>query len=199
MTEPAEEKALLARCANGDRQSYAILYQRYLTALCRYMFLFTRSKDDSEEIVQDVFVKIWERKENLVTVQLFQPYLFKIAKNLLLDRLRKKQSEFRLLNAIRPLSEESDDYSDTEVIYNQYYQIAQDAINLLPEKRKLIFEMRTEDGLSLDEIAQKLAISKTVVKKQLYTATDFIREYLRKHGEMTTELVIFLTIFCSAQ
>lgn len=197
MIDPEEEKALLVSCSKGDRQAYTLLYTRYVSLLCRYLFLFTRSKEDSEEIVQDVFVKIWERKEKLVTVQSFRPYVFKMAKNQLLDLIRRKETETKMLDYLRPVTEESGEYSDA--IYNQYHQIAHEAKSLLPQKRKRIFEMKTEEGLSLDEIAESLSISKTVVKKQLYTATDFVREYLRKHAEMTTELVIFLYVFCAAK
>ncbi|WP_166444400.1 RNA polymerase sigma factor [Dyadobacter bucti] len=199
MIDPEEEKALLVSCSKGDRQAYALLYTRYVSPLCRYLFLFTRSKEDSEEIVQDVFVKIWEKKENLVTVQSFRPYVFKTAKNQLLDLIRRRETETKMLDYLRPVTEESSEYSDTYAIYNQYHQIAHEAKNLLPQKRKRIFEMKTEEGLSLDEIAESLSISKTVVKKQLYAATDFVREYLRKHAEMTTELVIFFYFFCSAK
>lgn len=196
MTESNEEKLLLARCSQGDRDSFAILYTRYLTPLCRYLYLFTRSKEESEEIVQDVFVRIWKEKANLATVQSFQPYLFKAAKNRLLDQLRRKESEMKIIDSIRPLTEESREYSDSELIYTQYHQIAENAKDRLSQKRKQIFEMSFEEDLSLDEIALRLAISKSVVKKQLYAATDFIREYLRKHAEITTELVIFLSICC---
>lgn len=193
MIDQEEEQALLKSCSKGNRGAYALLYTHYMSPLFRYLFLFTRSKEYSEEIVQDVFVKIWEKKEHLAKVQAFRPYVFKMAKNHLIDQMRKANSESRLMDQLRPSTEDSGAYSDSEAIYNQYYQIALEAKELLPPKRKRIFEMSAEDGLSLDEIAERLEISKTVVKKQLYTATDFIREYLRKHAEMTLDLVIFLS------
>lgn len=196
MIEPEEERAILIRASHGDRNSYALLYTRYLSELCRYVYLFTRSKEESEEVVQDVFVRIWEKKENLATVQSFQAYLFRSAKNLLVDQFRRKETESRIIEVIRPASEESKDHTDSEVICNQYNEIAARAKDILSPKRKQIFEMSFEEGLSLDEISVRLAISKTVVKKQLYSATDFIRCYLRKHGEITSELVIFITLFC---
>ncbi|WP_215240528.1 RNA polymerase sigma factor [Dyadobacter helix] len=192
MTELNEEREILDRCAGGDRTAYSTLYKIYLSDLMRYVFLFTRSKELSEEIVQDVFVKIWEKKENLLTVHAFQPYIYKSAKNLLMDHLRREQALTRFHSLAGPFSEESEEQTDGNLIYGQYYQLAQDAINLLPEKRRQIFELRTANDLSLDEIAEKLAISKSVVKKQLYAATGFVKEYLRKHGEMMADMVIFI-------
>lgn len=199
MTELTEERELLERCAGGDREAFASLYTCYLSSLIRYMFLFTRSKELSEEIVQDVFVKIWERKEALLYVQSFQPYIFKTAKNLLMDHLRREQTESRFRNLSGPFSEESAEQTDSELIYGQYFQLAQDAISQLPEKRKQIFELKTKEELSLDEIAEKLSISKSVVKKQLYAATSFVKDYLRKHGEMTTDMLIFMYFLSGIQ
>jgi len=183
------------RCANGDRQAYAQLYTGYLSPLIKYIFLFTRSRELSEEIVQDVFVKIWEKKEQLLTVQSFQPYIFKSAKNLLLDYMRREQSQSRFLTLSGPFSEACDEQADDELIYGQYYQLALDAINLLPEKRKQVFELKTREELSLDEIADRLGISKSVVKKQLYAATGFVKDYLRRHGEITADIAIFMFLF----
>lgn len=193
------EREILDRCAGGDRDAFAILYKFYLSALTRYIFLFTRSTELSEEIVQDVFVRIWEKKETLIAVNSFQAYIFKAAKNLLLDHLRKEQtiSRFEILRT--PFTEECVEQTDDNLIYGQYFAIAQEAISQLPEKRKQIFELKTRDELSLDEIADQLAISKSVVKKQLYAATSFVKDYLRKHGEMITSTVIFTYSFFPLQ
>lgn len=187
-----DERDLMDRCAGGDRDAYANLYTGYLSALMKYMFLFTKSRELSEEIVQDVFVKIWEKKEGLLTVHSFQAYIFKTAKNQLLDHMRKEQSQSRFFTLSGPFEEACEEQADDNLIYGQYYQLAQDAINLLPEKRKQVFELKTREELSLDEIAERLAISKSVVKKQLYAATGFVKDYLRKHGEITADVVILM-------
>ncbi|WP_254562233.1 RNA polymerase sigma factor [Dyadobacter diqingensis] len=192
MTGLTDERDLMDRCAGGDREAYANLYTAYLSALMKYMFLFTKSRELSEEIVQDVFVKIWEKKEGLLTVHSFQAYIFKTAKNQLLDHMRKEQSQSRFFTLSGPFEEACEEQADDNLIYGQYYQLAQDAINLLPEKRREVFELKTREELSLDEIAERLAISKSVVKKQLYAATGFVKDYLRKHGEITADVVIFM-------
>lgn len=194
-----EERDILDRCAGGDREAFAILYKLHLSALTRYIYLFTRSTELSEEIVQDVFVRIWEKKETLIAVHSFQAYLFKAAKNLLLDHLRKEQTISRFQNLNTPFADECTEQTDDNLIYGQYFAIAQEAISQLPEKRKQIFVLKTRDELSLDEIAEQLAISKSVVKKQLYAATYFVKEYLRKHGEMITSMVIFTYTFFPLQ
>lgn len=195
MTEHDDERELLKRIADDDRAAFTILYSHHLNNLYRYIYLFTKSKDTSEEIIQNVFIKIWERRETLGSITSFKAYLYRSAKNLLLDEVRKNQVKTKVFFTLKPDSEESYEESDAKIIYDQYYQIAQDAINLLPKKRKQIVELRTNEDLTLDEIAEKLSISKCVVKKQLYTGMHFIRDYLHKHAELTPAFIPLLNFF----
>ena len=192
-----DEADLLRRVSDGDRKAFTILYSRYLNQLYRYIYLFTKSKVTSEEIVQNIFIKIWTNRQVLKNITSFKGYLYRSAKNLLLDEIRKNQVQTKVHLTLKPKTEESHEESDAVIIYNQYYQIAQDAINLLPEKRKQIVELRIKHHLTLDEIAEELSISKGVVKKQLYAGFSFIKAYLRKHAEIEHYIlpIIYLAHF----
>ena len=187
-----DERVLLMRIAAGDRKAFTIVYTRYLHDLYRYAYLFAKSEAKAEEIVQAVFVKIWEHRDALVNVMNFKGYVYRCAGNLLLDELRRSKVKKKALRALMPPTETSSEHPDTKIIYEQYYQIAQEAIRLLPKKRKLVVELRTRDELSLDEIAETLCISKTVVKKQLYAGLAFVREYFRKNAELTSASMLIL-------
>ncbi|MEO7212920.1 RNA polymerase sigma-70 factor [Mucilaginibacter sp.] len=195
MTEHDDERALILRIIEGDRSAFSALYSRYLPMLYRYVYLFTKSKETSEDIVHNVFIKIWEHRASLNSINCFKAYLYHCAKNLLLDEIRRNQTRERVLLLITDTDEKTGEELEANIIYGEYYQIAQDAINLLPERRKLIVEMRTKEDLSLDEIAQKLHISKFVVKKQLYSGLHFIKAHLQKHAEFTLFLALFLASF----
>lgn len=187
-----DERYLLKQIAGGDRKAFTLVYTRYLHELYRYVYLFTKSKERTEETVQNVFVKVWERREALADVVHFKSYVYRCARNLLLDEIRRNQVKQKVLYALTPSTETSSEHSDSAIIYKQYYQIAQEAIRLLPAKRKQIVELRTRDELSLDEIAEKLCISKSVVKKQLYAGLAFVREYFEKNAEVTSSLLFVL-------
>ncbi|WEA00515.1 RNA polymerase sigma factor [Mucilaginibacter sp. SJ] len=180
-----DESELLARLSKGDRKAFTLLYNRNINNLYRYIYLICRSSELTEEIVQCVFIKIWERRESLANVVSFRSYVYRSAKNLLLDQIKKSKTEAQALVKVQPLSEESSERSDAKINYKDFYLMAQDAINLLPEKRRQIVELRTKDELSLDEIAEKLSISKATVKKQLYSGMDFVRKHMLAHGELT--------------
>jgi len=188
------EKELLRKSARGDREAFSVLYKTHLAGLARYLYLFNPVPEDNEEIIQDVFLKIWEKKDFLNQVDSFKAYLFTISRNLLLDRLRRVRVERKVMQLVAPESEDSGLRLDDELCYEDYQHVAGKALERLTEKRRYIFELRTRDGLSLDEIAEKLNISKSVVKKQFYAASASIKEYLRTRGEMTISLLFCWTI-----
>jgi RNA polymerase sigma-19 factor, ECF subfamily len=187
-----DEKTLLAKVATGDRPAFTRLYTSHLNILYRYIFLFTKSKEESEEILQDIFIKIWENREKLSEVDSFRNYLFRFAKNKLLDKIRHSQIRLRVLSEIKRTKSISETTTSDQCAYREYYKVVQQAIEKLPPKRKHIFRLNIENGLSQDEIARELNISKSVVQKQIYSASHFVREYLFKHGEISFPI---LTIF----
>lgn len=184
---------LINRIANGDREAFAQFYTAYLKNIYKYIYSICYVKETSEEIVQELFLKVWENRENLVNVRSVKAYLYQSAKHLLFDYIRRLQVESKALDIIELNALIGENYTDNHFIYSEYYQMAQQAIDLLPEKRKQIFKLRLNDELTLDEIALKLHISKSVVKKQLYAGVSFVRKYLYKHGEIVMVL-LYLTI-----
>lgn len=194
MDEESHDRILMERVAAGDRKAFTVLYTLHLDNLFRYVYLFTKSEEESEELVQKVFVNIWEHRDTLIKVKSFRAYIFRCAKNRLIDRARSEKAKAKMVAVLQHHSEESDERSDSNLICNQYSHIIDSAIQLLPEKRKEIVKLRTQDDLSLDEIAEKLSISKFVVKKQLYAGLRFIRAYLEKFGELTPTILAAINL-----
>lgn len=186
---PDEEARLLRRAAAGSRESFALLYKKYLNPVYRYIYLLSGSKEDSEEVVQDIFVRIWERRKEMAEIRSFRAYLFHMARNRMIDLIRKRQRKqaYESGNPEGPLHARP---ADHQLIYEQLYHLASNAIAELPPRRKLIFELKNQDGLSLDEIAGQLKISKSVVKKQLYAATAHVKKRLGSYEGM----VLFIAL-----
>lgn len=183
MITELNESDLLERASNGDRVAFSKLYSAYLSNLYRFIFSLCNTKETSEEVIQEVFMKLWEDKETLKSIISFKSYLYKCAKNILLNQLKKQKTQLKQFSVLEKSIHSCPIESDEQLVYDEYYQISQLAINQLPEKRREIFRLRLDDDLSLDEIAVKLSISKSVVKKQLYAGITFVRRQLAKHGE----------------
>lgn len=189
---PLDEKLLLAAVASGDRGAFSQLYAAHINNVYDYIFLFTKSKEETEELIQEVFVNLWEKREKLAEVESFKSYLFRAAKNRLITNVRHMQVRYRVLSEIGRSTDGSQPSTEYDVTYKEYHRVLQKAIAKLPPKRKLIFRLNIENGLSHDEIAQQLQISKSVVKNQLYKAYDFIRQYLAQHGAGSLTIILLL-------
>jgi RNA polymerase sigma-70 factor (family 1) len=188
------ERMLLRQISEGDRMVFKILYTRYFPDVQRYVALFESSKANLDELTQDVFVRIWEKRSYLAEVESFKSYLFMVTRNVVFNYLRglKVQQKVKELDEA---AERSGAAVEDQLLYKQYYRIALEAMEKLPPGRRKVLKMSIDDGLTLDEIATELNISRAGVKKQLYAATAFVRQYLHEHGEITAMLFIFLSLF----
>jgi RNA polymerase sigma-70 factor (ECF subfamily) len=178
MTSVPNESHLLAAVAASDRRAFTELYSTYLAGVQRYIFLFTRCEELAQELTQQVFISLWERREQLADVTHFRSYLYRAAKNLVFDEIRRQQRQARAQAYVYATADTCLQPADSALIHQQDYEVAHALINQLPAKRRAIFLLRTQEELSLDEIAQRLNISKSVVKKQFYAAVDFVKKNL---------------------
>jgi RNA polymerase sigma-70 factor (family 1) len=189
------ELLLLQSVAHGDKGAFEKLYEQHEGGLEKYVFFITRSREITEEIIQDIFVAIWQKREQLPALTSFRSYLYTIARNRVISYLRSLKTRYKIveLNDTTPGNSQAD--TDHRVLYSQYYKMVLDAIELLPDRRREVFTLSLEEDLTLDEMAQRLGLSKSTIKQHLYSASAFVREYLQKHGNITTALFIFLTLF----
>ena len=188
------EKDLLTQVAHGDRDAFRLLYSAFYSDVQRYISLFEPSPGMLDELTQDVFVRIWEKRSHLAGVESFQGYLFLMTRNVVFNFIRA----LKVRRKIRALDETGvlvDDDLENELLFKQYYRLALEAMEKLPPGRRKVLKMSIDEGLTLDEIAARLRISRSGVKNQLYPAIAFVRQYLKDHGDLSLALVIFLSLF----
>lgn len=190
MTIDREEKELLKAIVGGDRSAFTALYSQLADQLYNYIYTFTRSEDISKELVQDVFIQLWVRRDLLEGVTDLRPYVFRTTKNRLLNYLKSRKSYATLLKKIELEQSVFSVRQEEKLDYNHLEKVAHEAISQLPPKRKLIFQLSTQENLRLDEIAAHLNISKSVVKKQLYAAISSVKSYLQTHAKLNSLLFI---------
>jgi len=189
------EKELLRQVAQGDRVAFRVLYKNYFPLVQRYVSLFEPSKASLDELTQDVFVRIWDKRSRLGDVDSFKNYLFMVSRNVVFNFIRALKVRRRVKELDDSLETSGSNDPESEVLFKQYYQIALEAVDKLPPGRRKVLKMSIDDGLSLDEIALELNISRSGVKKQLYAATAFVRQYLQDRGEISLLLFVTLSLF----
>lgn len=182
---------MLERSANGDRRAYEVLYTRYLPKLHHYIYRFTSlPEEDIMDICQDLFLKIWDKKELLITVKSLDGYLKRAGKNALLDRLKHGHFKTDLHQQYSRGKELYRAVTEEKLQFSEYSRLAQQAISRLPVRKQEIFRLRMEQDYSLDEIASLLGMSKSRVKQSLYEAKEDIRAFLKKNGALMLLLLI---------
>jgi RNA polymerase sigma-70 factor (ECF subfamily) len=172
------EKELLLKASEGDRQAFAALYTAYFPRLCRFVYFTTRSQTTAEEVIQEIFLKIWERKEKLAEIRSFEDYLFIMAKHQLFDQAKQQAARLKVVQDMITGRPDADNTIEGQLIYKEYHKAAIDAITKLPKRKQLIFFMRTQQSMSLNEIATVIRISRSAVKKHLYASIHFIKQQL---------------------
>ena len=183
-----DEKNLFEEIKNSNEKSFEKLFHRYYGHLCLFASRIIQDDISAEEIVQDFFVKLWEKREQLTIETSVKSYLFRSIKNLCLNFIQHNKTKLRYAQTI--LSETSnnqtDDDSFTEI---NLAEKIEESIQSLPTKRREIFRLSREDGLKYREIAEKLNISIKTVEAQMGLAIKTLRDKLKNYN---TFFMLFL-------
>jgi len=175
------EPELLSLTAQGDREAFAQLFYYWHPRLSSFVFKMTGSGETTEEIVLDVFTRIWLKKELLCEVQNFQGYLFVMTRHLVLNEFRKtvsRQARERRYASEQP--EAGDDGFDA-LSEKQTREFVDKALAVLPARQRQIWKMSRRENLTYIQIADLLHISRETVKSHLKEATVRLTQYLKTH------------------
>jgi len=169
---------LVKNLAKGNILAFNTLFREYGHRLFRFAYGYLKSETEAEELVQEVFTIIWEKRAALKEELSFRSYLFTISFNMIRKHFRTKAQLTAYLQS--GISEEQDMQTSGVISYNSLFQYITELVNRLPEKRRLIFRKSRFEGLSIKEIAEELQISHKTVENQLTDALRFIRTHLNK-------------------
>lgn len=189
MKEKENELLLIQAFKEGNEKAFKKLFDKYHQKLYAYLFRLLDSKDDAEDIVQETFIKIWEKRSQFIEGYSFDAFLFKIAKNAFISLTRKKINQKVLEISPEMLAKPDGNDSESDLILNETREIIDKIINRLPKKRKEIFRLRRIENLSRKEISDKLGISIVTVDNQIMKANHYLKTELKKHSIL---LLIFL-------
>ncbi|WP_439183547.1 RNA polymerase sigma factor [Carboxylicivirga taeanensis] len=180
MTKPNTNQLLIDAIKIGDKAAFDELFRRYYDTVCRFALTITHAETDAEECVQEVFVRMWEKKKQLNKLVNIKSYLFKSTYNQCLWHLKKRKTQVHYENeyAIGRPANLSDEEGEN---WDAFRPFIQTAVNNLPDKCRQIFLLRRYEGLTNNEIADYLNISTKTVENQLAIAISKLRSELKPH------------------
>lgn len=176
------ERDLLLQAAAGNQDAFARIFETHRQRLYTYLLGITKAAEVAEDILVDVFMKLWIGREMLPRIESLEGFLHKVAYNKAMDFFKTTARHARLQQVYaQRLSEREERSLEDWLIDEECRRILQNAINQLPPQRKLIYTLSREQGLTHEEIANALQLSRSTVKSTIMAATRTISEYLQKN------------------
>ena len=193
MIRDLSEENLLYRLKSGDMKAFESLYELYSSVIYNNIFRLIKNRTVSEDLLQDVFIKIWENREKIDPKQSFVAYLFICSRNIAFNFKRRLKLEITSsLNSNYSLEEQHTNAIDDWLEKKEVEQYIERIINELPEQRQRVFRLAKLDGKKYQEIADDLGISISTVKDHLVKANKFVKKYLIENGGLNA---LFLTFY----
>jgi RNA polymerase sigma-70 factor (ECF subfamily) len=190
-----DEKDLFYRLSQNDKGAFTLIFDHYEPRIYPFLLRITKSETAAEEIVQEVFIKLWTLRAEADKIENPRSYIFRMATNKAVSHLRSLSKTTKLMQHVagntataRNITQENIDYKQTEDIINKL-------ADQLPTQQQKVYKLSRQQGMSNEEIAGQLHISPSTVKNHLTEALRFIRERLQQSSTSIIFLVTFLVKF----
>ena len=184
---------LVALLKGGDKTAFKELFDKYGKRLYQFSLKFLREKEDAEDLLNEVFLKIWENRRNLKTDTSFQSYLFTIAYNNIRQRFLKRSREEKYIQIFATEHLTENLKNEDQIDYLSFVKVVNDAIEMLPARRREIFLLYYKEELKSKQIAEKLNITEQFVRNQLTIAKKTIIDKFKETNKL--EGMLFFSLF----
>jgi len=185
------EPDYLRRLKQDDERAFDALFRHYSALVYRFAYSYLKSRPAAEEIVQECFIKIWEKRAQLREDMPLKGYLFTTAHHAVLNELRRDQHHLRLHGQVAATGPTS---VANEVEYQEMEALYLAALDRLPPKQREVFVLSRQQGLSYPEIAERQGVSVETVEAHIVQALKTLRKYFKLHGGGVLSVLLTLAI-----
>lgn len=193
--EPNTEKELLTLISKGDEKAFQSLFSSYYEKLFNYVLSIVKSRQVAEELVMDVFLKIWLGKEIVTHIEKFNAFIFRVAHNKSIDFLRSVARDPKFQELLwEQIQISNNACADSTVLVREYEAKLREAVSLLSPQKKKIYQMSREEDMTHDQIAVQLNLSRHTVNNHIVEAQRFIRTYLIKKYDVAFLLTLLVNM-----
>lgn len=184
----------MRQVASGDETAFESLFNAWKDKLYFYILRITGSPENTDDIVQEVFVKLWLKREALNNVDHFSAYLFRMAHNHAVSGIRRMAQETVIFSELYRHKDEAGLPADERLLHKQLQEKLKSAINALPQQQKLVYMLCREQGVKQEDIARRLNISISTVKNHMTQALRTLREKMRNNYTALTICILVALI-----
>lgn len=172
----------LSLIAEGNEEAFASFFHQYIGILKPFVFSFTKSDAVADELVQDIFIRVWLSRSKLPEITAPKAWLFKVASNECFRYLRKQVVENKTSSQLAAEYNDATDPTNDYISVQEIKKLVAEAVNNLSPQRRRIYQLSREKGLKIEEIATELQLSPNTVKNVLVTTAKLVSEHLEKAG-----------------
>lgn len=172
------QQFILDELQKGNERAFDFIFNKYYASLSRFSYSFVKDQDKAESLVQEVLIKLWEKRENLNHINDLLSYLIGMVRNQSIDYLRKKKTIFKVHSNFR--IEESANTTEEQVSKNEFEEKLLQTILKLPERCRIAFELSRFEGYSNKKIAQNMEISVKGVEALIGRSLKLLRVELKE-------------------
>jgi RNA polymerase sigma-70 factor (family 1) len=193
--QPYNEYSLVQGLQRGESGAFLELYNIYHPALYHYVLRFVKSPAIAEDVLQDVFLKIWEIRERINPDLSFKGYLYRICRNSVFKLMKQMASDETLrLRVLQQFAQSVSD-ADLKIHWQQYEEMLRAAINALPPQRQKVFMLCREEGKTYEQVAAELGISRNTVKEHMVLAMKSIKDHFQQVGNTPPGFILLLLLY----
>lgn len=184
------ENELLRQTEAGKQEAFKVIYNKYHQRVYTFSLWYLKSEVDAEEVVQEIFLKLWQLRTESVEIDNLDGFLKTLTRNRSLDILRKRAREAKADAALAVNWRENHNDTEEQILLNDTKKVLKEAIDLLPRQQRVVYQLCSEQGLKNDEVAQQLNLSPLTVRTHMKLALKFLRSYVVKKSDLPIALII---------
>jgi len=189
-----EDRDLLVQLREGNHQAFQTLYHRYKIRLAGNLLRILKSPDWVEEVLQELFVRLWIHREEIDPNRPVKAYLFRVAENLVRDIFRRAARDQQMQQHLLHAMSEVYSHVEEQLMSRELKEELRVAIELLPPKRREVYVLCKLEAKSYEEVGKLLKISPGTVNDHIKKANSFLRQYLAQHSELRGAILIWLLL-----
>ncbi|MFQ9745680.1 MAG: RNA polymerase sigma-70 factor [Alistipes finegoldii] len=175
------DELILQSLRQGSYDAFDALYMRYAPHVEAFAFCMLKNRSEAEDLAHDIFLKIWETRESIGRIKSFRSYLFRMTKNAVFDIFEHKSVQTRYEQRLLHVEDLLTDDISTKVATEDLLMIIDMAVEQMPEQRQRVFRLSRYEGLSHQQIAQKLGVTPKTVEYHIRTALAELKKNHRRH------------------
>ena len=187
-----DDEHLIQEIKAGNMLAFDVLYKKYSRRLFKFGFSIIKSQEETENLIQDVFLCLWENRHKVEKDASIKSYVFTIAYNSAISVIRKKARESQFIEYLKTIQKINEEPVNVKLEYDELKNKLDEIIQTLPPRQKEVYLLHRVEGLKYNEIAERLSISENTIENHMSRALKTIRE---KIGNYSLPAILFYFLF----